>query len=187
MDNRRRIPPGHWRPLLAAVAFGALALGLADPLLRGATLALGYPPPVGSAVSVAIVLPALLCWNAVAYPRLDFCLATLALGLFLFSESAGVAHSIEARSWSSQVLSPPPPGVVIPAYDLGRLREIGGLALLSMPQTVGLLLVATAIAHRYRVVGEPDPLTCAECGYSLIGLTEPRCPECGAPFALQGT
>lgn len=26
---------------------------------------------------------------------------------------------------------------------------------------------------------------CTRCGYSLYGLTLPRCPECGEPFALQ--
>ncbi len=25
--------------------------------------------------------------------------------------------------------------------------------------------------------------TCLACGYDLTGLTEPRCPECGKPFA----
>ncbi|MBN1343713.1 MAG: hypothetical protein JXQ73_13580 [Phycisphaerae bacterium] len=27
-----------------------------------------------------------------------------------------------------------------------------------------------------------DPWRCAECGYLLFGLNEPRCPECGRPF-----
>ena len=26
---------------------------------------------------------------------------------------------------------------------------------------------------------------CAECGYVLLGLTQPRCPECGAPFNME--
>jgi len=28
-------------------------------------------------------------------------------------------------------------------------------------------------------------LTCPNCGYSLTGLREHRCPECGRPFDLQ--
>jgi hypothetical protein len=28
----------------------------------------------------------------------------------------------------------------------------------------------------------PESATCLNCGYSLRGLTEPRCPECGVPF-----
>ncbi|MBN1489051.1 MAG: DUF2007 domain-containing protein [Phycisphaerae bacterium] len=30
--------------------------------------------------------------------------------------------------------------------------------------------------------GPPNPSHCAECGYDLTGLPEPRCPECGRPF-----
>jgi hypothetical protein len=29
---------------------------------------------------------------------------------------------------------------------------------------------------------EVDPAVCVRCGYSLFGLHEPRCPECGTPF-----
>jgi predicted RNase H-like HicB family nuclease len=29
---------------------------------------------------------------------------------------------------------------------------------------------------------EIDPGVCVQCGYSLFGLHEPRCPECGTPF-----
>lgn len=29
----------------------------------------------------------------------------------------------------------------------------------------------------------PNPGVCEKCGYNLTGLTEPRCPECGTPFA----
>ncbi|MBN1345743.1 MAG: hypothetical protein JXQ73_23825 [Phycisphaerae bacterium] len=28
---------------------------------------------------------------------------------------------------------------------------------------------------------------CTECGYSLVGLTAPRCPECGTPVVLPGS
>lgn len=30
------------------------------------------------------------------------------------------------------------------------------------------------------------PEHCAHCGYSLHGLPEPRCPECGTPFSWRG-
>ncbi len=43
--------------------------------------------------------------------------------------------------------------------------------------TFPCVLMATINAPR--VV---DPWVCATCGYLLYGLTEPRCPECGAPF-----
>jgi hypothetical protein len=28
----------------------------------------------------------------------------------------------------------------------------------------------------------PEAHRCAQCDYLLVGLTEPRCPECGTPF-----
>lgn len=31
----------------------------------------------------------------------------------------------------------------------------------------------------------PVPGHCPKCGYSLMGLTEPRCPECGRPFTFE--
>ncbi|MCB9850312.1 MAG: hypothetical protein H6817_06365 [Phycisphaerales bacterium] len=31
---------------------------------------------------------------------------------------------------------------------------------------------------------EPDAEVCERCGYLLIGLTEPRCPECGTPYDM---
>lgn len=33
-----------------------------------------------------------------------------------------------------------------------------------------------------RLNEEPVGPRCGQCGYSLIGLTEKRCPECGRPF-----
>jgi hypothetical protein len=30
--------------------------------------------------------------------------------------------------------------------------------------------------------GAMNPEQCANCGYDLRGLSEPRCPECGQPF-----
>ena len=30
---------------------------------------------------------------------------------------------------------------------------------------------------------KPGPLECGKCGYSLVGLTSHRCPECGSPLS----
>lgn len=41
------------------------------------------------------------------------------------------------------------------------------------------------IAHvrHLRIDRSKPPNKCVKCGYLLYGLTEPRCPECGKPFA----
>jgi hypothetical protein len=51
----------------------------------------------------------------------------------------------------------------------------------------GLVVVLVFLATDY-FLGKsepaelPDPLRCPKCGYSLLGLTKPRCPECGQQF-----
>ena len=46
----------------------------------------------------------------------------------------------------------------------------------------GPMLLATPYFWGPPKSGLPDPLRCPNCGYSLLGLTEPRCPECGQRF-----
>ncbi len=48
---------------------------------------------------------------------------------------------------------------------------------------IGAAAVAAASNRRIRCVRAGG---CIKCGYSLTGLTEPRCPECGQPFEPKG-
>jgi len=49
--------------------------------------------------------------------------------------------------------------------------------------TAGVMTIARSErAMRKELARRP----CWECGYSLIGLTEPRCPECGTEFDPAG-
>jgi len=41
---------------------------------------------------------------------------------------------------------------------------------------------ATAVQAALAVIALQDDRRCTQCGYFLIGLTTPRCPECGTPF-----
>ncbi len=55
----------------------------------------------------------------------------------------------------------------------------------------GFVAVPVILSTKYFWVkaeptGLPDPLRCPTCGYSLLGLTEPRCPECGQEFKMPG-
>ena len=45
---------------------------------------------------------------------------------------------------------------------------------------VGLAILCGA--WTYKKVRSKYALRCTKCGYSLKGLTEPRCPECGELF-----
>lgn len=51
----------------------------------------------------------------------------------------------------------------------------------------GIVYVPVLMATRYywpaRSV-QPNPLVCPSCGYNLLGLTVPRCPECGSVFRI---
>jgi hypothetical protein len=52
--------------------------------------------------------------------------------------------------------------------------------------TIGAIYLATLAPFVawafYRGDAARTPWTCAHCGYALIGLTKPRCPECGSGF-----
>jgi phosphopantothenoylcysteine decarboxylase/phosphopantothenate--cysteine ligase len=55
----------------------------------------------------------------------------------------------------------------------GPFLLIGGLFLFSMP--VWLFLASSRLPIE-------SHLHCQKCGYLLVGLSSPRCPECGTPF-----
>ena len=45
-----------------------------------------------------------------------------------------------------------------------------------------VVMGATAVQAALAVIALQDDRRCEKCGYFLIGLTTPRCPECGTPF-----
>jgi len=78
-------------------------------------------------------------------------------------------------------------GVVVSASH----NAVGGLIVLLLN---GFVVVPVALCTGYFFnigeLGAPekkaDPLVCPSCGYSLLGLTDPRCPECGRQFEMPG-
>ncbi len=46
-------------------------------------------------------------------------------------------------------------------------------------------MVAFWVQISITVRSVPRPGHCVKCGYSLMGLTEQRCPECGRPFTFK--
>lgn len=58
------------------------------------------------------------------------------------------------------------------------------------PMLTVCVAIVEALSQRFlawvRVFArEPAGVYCESCGYCLYGLTEPRCPECGSPFAAE--
>ena len=48
---------------------------------------------------------------------------------------------------------------------------------------VGMLVsILPALRVASRPLPPSDPRHCQKCGYSLVSLPVPRCPECGSPF-----
>lgn len=60
--------------------------------------------------------------------------------------------------------------------------EVAFLTRTGLFRTFFRLLFATLRPHHFF-----DSMQCANCGYSLIGLPTPRCPECGQGFDRQST
>jgi hypothetical protein len=54
------------------------------------------------------------------------------------------------------------------------------ILIISLPVAAALILWLVE-RRRLSKTSEIGP-TCERCGYLLIGLVEPRCPECGEPF-----
>ncbi len=178
----KRIPPDRWRAPLTAAILGSLALGLADPLLRSAALVLGSFKHLGSWLSVCALLPGLIGWTAAAYPRYAFAVLAVVGSTVAYIVGVVGGHSIACVLWTPASMQSYASGGVLP-LPAGELfmRVSAVMAVVLLPY-VGMSMLAIRIRRNYCVVGGPDPLTCTHCGYSLIGLPEPRCPECGQPF-----
>ena len=62
--------------------------------------------------------------------------------------------------------------------------DMPGLLLVIACLVVVVFRLAPAVKRRRRaaICRDLERRPCWQCGYSTIGLSEPRCPECGIPF-----
>jgi hypothetical protein len=67
---------------------------------------------------------------------------------------------------------------------LGSEPGIGVVTLLVNAVVLVPILMTTKDFWRTPAEEIPAAPTCPNCGYSLMGLTQPRCPECGQEFRL---
>jgi hypothetical protein len=70
---------------------------------------------------------------------------------------------------------------LVQLYHWRPLTAYRPFALLGPVYVVALGALQVCV-HRHAPRVSPDE--CRKCGYLLIGLTAPRCPECGTPFDL---
>jgi hypothetical protein len=83
--------------------------------------------------------------------------------------------------------------LLIPSYSSPSTpQEQGAAEWAAWLVTAASVLVAALAGYRYwryqrkRLPPADDEPRCEYCGYILRGLPEPRCPECGEPFAHDG-
>lgn len=68
------------------------------------------------------------------------------------------------------------------------LQWIFGVAVMAcaLSMIAGITILYSRFVMRSYFPPSPPPFpTCKKCEYPLIGLPEPRCPECGTPFDSQ--
>lgn len=72
--------------------------------------------------------------------------------------------------------------------DVASSTVGAALAAVALVAAVPVVLVISVIvrAARAEIRCAPSDVRCRGCGYLLLGLSEPRCPECGVRFELPG-
>ncbi len=110
--------------------------------------------------------------------------AILAVGALVF---AILFTGLACRLWNSLSKIRPahaPPGATsVPVSDLEHLQLWTGAAMVLV--ALLFLVAAASLFYFYRRAGRRLRRytgRCEKCGYSLTGLSAPRCPECGTPF-----
>lgn len=71
---------------------------------------------------------------------------------------------------------------VYPSSSTSALGLVFGPILILLAAPILFLLAIPLAWTILRRIRPNDELRCRHCGYSLIGLSQPRCPECGLPF-----
>ena len=64
--------------------------------------------------------------------------------------------------------------------NLVNLTAMLFAGVLSILLGLAIALIATSLTRN-----KPDPLKCGKCGYSLVGLTSDKCPECGQELSAR--
>ena len=138
----------------------------------------GGPPAVGRLLLMWFLLYAfvgaywtILWWDMVQWNRRR---VALTVGATVLSLLGGVAVALGSLALYPMLLLPP-------AVLIG-----GGTVPITWVLSTVLIWRETPAERLARLTAHGMPaIACPLCGYSLAGLTEARCPECGASFTLE--
>lgn len=138
----------------------------------------GGPPAVGRLLLLWFLLYAfvgaywiILWWDMVQWNRRRVALTVAATVLSLL---IGVAVALGSLALYPMLLLPP-------AVLIG-----GGTVPITWVLSTVLIWRETAAERLGRLTAHGMPvIACPLCGYNLAGLSEARCPECGASFTLE--
>lgn len=142
---------------------------------------------IGHAVAYKYVSPVVLVhllmvpWLLLDLCFFVLCLALLAAPLRSYRRVVGVAF----LGWATQGALVPFVGSVDPPgdwrhYFSAHLVEAVVILLIGWLILSLFLCLLVLLNERWRPVRKPG--CCVKCGYSLRGLVDQRCPECGTPF-----
>ena len=158
----RFFAPRRW---LAAAIFGLVTQSILTQIPPAITVA-------GLVVRTGILLPIYwFCLGGLCWPLRRYRLVTTVTAVWAISATA---TGIIIRLGLAGFFGTPP------SLSFGLITGLM-LALLVSWVVTGLPLSGLVWwRNRFRPVYPPGH--CAECGYNLRGLPQPRCPECGTPF-----
>jgi hypothetical protein len=163
-DTMTFVRSSWWLPILLAFAVGGAGMGLGLPAMK--RFAATHYGRQGLAVFfvINIAMPLLVISLSALHPRYRVALGGTLLATLLFLLCAGLRPaSLNLSAPASMIRSMGP--IVFVACVMYHILAAGTVSLVNLKCRVGT---------------PPDPLACVQCGYKLIGLAEPRCPECFA-------
>lgn len=84
-------------------------------------------------------------------------------------------------SWASPLLAWSLSHAAAPPSEFRFMATLGGVVVGTALNAFAFAVVMIFLRSINRVP-LPDPTACDQCGYSRMGLTSLRCPECGGPL-----
>lgn len=160
----RYVPPPRWKFALGGYLATGLVAGLVVSDLGPLLTRSGINAKFAIAAVVNLVLPASVVLVTAWYPRVRTACAGAVLVTLGFVVGELLRSDWHFWAWPLNF-----------ALKLAHPMLVAG----TVVECVIGSAVALAVA-RFRRVGVPeDPSLCKGCGYSLVGLEERLCPECG--------